>query len=184
MFNFVMTNSSNLGPHASVALKYEGKARDYNLTEGKDKYRPNAAKYFKLAAESWIQNAKFANYESSIKSARSNLKKAMKRMGDEDVRGRVKLQGELDSLGDLEKRLTGEGQSKRNIVLNKTLVAPILSIVAFSFALLFSPFNISGFIIRNNVLPLFSYISLTCFSVGIVLAVVSLKSFIKRRKEF
>lgn len=187
-----MTNPYNDNRYRKKAVRSEKLSRE-------DPFNDNKSHYSEEAGDYWLKQAKTSSGIDPIDTknclyhalhAYGRAEKLSKKEDNNERIGKKKasVESKVESL--IKKRSEVKTSNKRITFENKLekitsskLLLPILSAAAFLFSFLFSSFSITGLVIKNNVMPLFSYISLTCFSVGIILTIVSLKSFMKRRKK-
>ena len=56
--------------------------------------------------------------------------------------------------------------------ISEGIAIPILSMVSFFFALVFSSFSVTGLVIADKITPPMNYVALGCFMLGILFALI------------
>ena len=157
------------------AQYYEKKAAECNLAKD---YQAAADAYIK-ASKIWYQYSKKGTTmfsKNPIEFAKCDMKKAIRHLR--------KVNGDIAETGALLRTYNLPSGLEKITETNPSLsfVLPILSIIAFSIALISSSFSITGNIISDATNSTANYLALGCFATGSVLALIYLKRTIKKKK--
>ena len=198
MFYFIMIEE-----YTQAATKYEKKAGEYRLANRGTRYNPDAAECYEKAGDNrTIQAACDKKMSSgrgkintSLSSAIQDYNLAIRYLDSNDRGGQERIEGKINSIektikSSIKKRtprkLSRMGIDFKNPLerlMEDDITVGILSIIAFSFALLLSSFSITGFIINGTTMPTSSHIALVCFVAGLILATLYLKRGAKKTNK-
>ncbi|MCK4997443.1 hypothetical protein KAS08_03995 [Candidatus Pacearchaeota archaeon] len=146
--------------------------RSYNSNRDNskfEKFKPKAIEHYKEASKYWTlaSNVVYNELNLAIEDKNDILQKRLEK------KAKMYFDNSEENIEDM-RELKG---------LDISLAIPILSMVSFFFALVFSSFSVTGLVIADKITPPMNYVALGCFMLGILFALIYLKRRINVKKK-
>lgn len=175
-----MTNPYNDNRYRKKAVKLGKLSRETLYNNSKSHYSEEAGDY-------WLKQAKASSKVDPIDMKNclyhalhaygraeklSGKENNNERMGKKKASVESKIESLIKKRSDIktgDKRLTSRNRLEK--ITSSNLILPVFSMIAFSLALVFSSFSMTGFAINQSSILLPNYIALAFFMVGFILAI-------------
>ena len=170
------------------AISCEKQAGEHRFANRGTHYNPEASECYEEAGDNLTKQAVYdrktgsgiRKINTALSSAAHDYNLAIKYLDDNNPKDVERIEGKI---GSIEKIIQASAKYRTARKINSALALPILSIVAFSFALLLSSFSITGFLINETMSSTSNYIALACFAAGLVFAVLYLRKTRTAKKK-
>ena len=177
--------------------KKEGlKGQKYAATS-RSKENIRAAKHFQNEGDYYVKDLKgldsgsgdaFYDLNSALGAYNNSIKHTLEK-DEKNYNARITRRDSVQkALDNFSKERTSVPHSSKRVVpledsVNVSLAIPMLSMLSFFFALMFSSFSVTGLVTADKITSPVNYVALVCFMLGILFAGIYLKRRANAKKK-